>query len=186
MRALIVYASKHGHTQRVAEHIGDVMRSAGADCHVREVTEVPRDVLPHAADMVVIAGSVYFGKHAKTLERFVTAQRANLAKTRTAFISVSGSARSEESMPIAQQSANAFLAKTGWTPNRVALFAGGEPYTRYGFFTRFIMKKINKDHGRVVDTKRDYDFTDWNAVTRFALELAGKDVRAREPELALL
>jgi menaquinone-dependent protoporphyrinogen oxidase len=186
MRVLIVYASKYGQTQRIAEHIADVMRSAGEEAFVREASDLPRDIVPHAADLVIAAGSVYFGKHAKALERFVIKQRASLAKTRTVFISVSGAARSVDSMSVAEENAKKFLAKTGWTPDRIALFAGGEPYTRYGFFTRFIMKKINRERGVTVDTKKDYDFTDWNAVTRFARELVGKDVEVREPDLALL
>lgn len=185
MRVLIVYASRHGQTRRIAEHIADVMRSAGDDPFVRKVSALPRDIVPHAADLVVIAGSVHFGRHAKALERFVAGQRASLAKTRTAFVSVSGAARSVESMPLAEENAQKFLATTGWLPDRIALFAGGEPYTRYGFFTRLIMKKLNRERGVVVDTRRDYDFTDWDAVTRFARELMGKDTEAREPELAL-
>jgi menaquinone-dependent protoporphyrinogen oxidase len=186
MRVLIVYASKHGQTQRVAMHLADELRACGAETFALEVSELPRDVMPHAADLVIVASPVYYGKHDKAIERFVIRQRPSLAKTRTAFVSVSGAAKSAESMPAAEEAVRLFLETTGWTPDRVAKFAGGEPYTRYGFFTRFIMKKIARDHGRVVDTKRDYDFTDWNAVTRFARALAGKDVDAREPELALL
>jgi flavodoxin len=53
MRALIVYASKHGHTQRVAEHMAGVLRGAGAEASVFEVRDVPRDI---AADLVIVAG----------------------------------------------------------------------------------------------------------------------------------
>jgi menaquinone-dependent protoporphyrinogen oxidase len=95
MRALIVYASKHGHTQRVAEHMAGVLRGAGAEASVFEVHDVPREI---AADLVIVAGSVYFGKHARALERFLIARRASLAKTRTAFVSVSGSARSADAV----------------------------------------------------------------------------------------
>ena len=186
MRVLIVYASKHGQTSRIAEYIADVVRSAAAEPHVLEVSRVPRDIAPHAADVVIVAGSVYFGKYAKALECFVIAQRENLAKTRTAFVSVSGSARSEETRAIAEQNANAFLNRTGWKPDRVQLFAGGEPYTRYGFITRFVMKQINRKLGRIVDTRRDYDFTDWSAVSQFAREMVGKRAEVGKPEPALL
>jgi len=185
MRVLIVYASKHGQTRRIAEHIADVVRTCGAEPFALEVSNVPRDVVPHAADVVIIAGPVYFGKHAKALERFVVAQRENLARTRTAFVSVSGSARSEETRAVAEEAANAFLTLTGWRPDRVELFAGGEPYTRYGFITRFVMKRLNQKHGRIVDVKRDYDYTDWNAVSHFARQMVAKDVGVREQELAL-
>src|SRR6185369_4136015 len=57
MRVLIVYASKHGHTQRVAEHMAGVLRGAGAETAVFEVSGAPRELV---ADLVIVAGSVYF------------------------------------------------------------------------------------------------------------------------------
>ena len=186
MRVLILYSSKHGQTQRIAEHIADITRSDGAETFLFQVGSEPRDIAPHIADVVVLAGSVYFGRYPKALEHFVIGQRANLAKTRTVFVSVSGSARSEEGRALTREYVNAFIAKTGWSPDSVELFAGGEPYTRYNFVTRFIMKRLARKQGRLVDTKCDYDFTDWNAVSRFARGLTGKDVLIREPELAML
>lgn len=173
MRILIVYASRHGQTQRVAERLARVARESGAEAHLFEVSALPRNIAPHMCDVVVLASPVYFGKHHKAIERFATGQRTNLAKVKSVFVSVSGAARSPESRAIAEENANAFLGKTGWAPDRVELVAGGEPYKKYGFFTKFIMKRLNRKMGRDVDTTRDYDFTDWNAVDRVGRELAG-------------
>jgi menaquinone-dependent protoporphyrinogen oxidase len=38
--------------------------------------------------------------------------------------------------------------------------------------TRLVMRYIAKRAGGPTDTSRDYDFTDWNALARFAGEFA--------------
>jgi menaquinone-dependent protoporphyrinogen oxidase len=171
MRILIVYASRHGQTRKITQRIADVAEAEGAEVHLFEVSEVPREVLPHSCDLVILAGALYFGRHQKKLERFASAQRTNLAKVRTAFVSVSGAARTAEGRPVAVEAAQSFVTRTGWTPDRIELVAGGEPYTRYGFFTRHFMIRYSRKLGRIVDPKCDYEFTDWEQVDRFAREL---------------
>ena len=84
-----------------------------------------------------------------------------------------------ESMGDARAAAEKFTEQTGWHPARVELVAGALVFTQYNFFTRHLMKLIAKHHGRTeLDTSRDYDFTDWDAVERFAREFA------RSPALA--
>jgi menaquinone-dependent protoporphyrinogen oxidase len=184
MRCLIVYASRYGQTERVARRIGDVMQSCGAEVHVYEVSAVRPDVAIASCDVVVLAGSVYFGKHAKKLVRFAAAQQTSLAKVKSVFVSVSGAARTAAGLQTAEESARAFLAKAGWTPTQVELVAGGEPYTKYGFLTRWFMVQHARRLGRTVDPRRDYDFTDWDSIDRLARSLAG--VPQREIELALV
>ena len=46
--------------------------------------------------------------------------------------------------------------------------AGRLAYTQYGFLTRFIMKWIARRQGGPTDTTRDYEFTNWDNVTRLA------------------
>ena len=62
------------------------------------------------------------------------------------------------------------VAETGWRPHRVELVAGALPYTRYNFLVRFVMRRIARKEGGDTDTSRDYEYTDWSAVERFALE----------------
>jgi menaquinone-dependent protoporphyrinogen oxidase len=50
--------------------------------------------------------------------------------------------------------------------------AGALPYTRYNFLVRFLMKRIARKAGGPTDTSRDYDFTDWAALDRFAAAFA--------------
>jgi len=61
-----------------------------------------------------------------------------------------------------------FLAATGWQPDVVKIVAGALPYTRYNWFTRVAMKRIVRKAGGDTDTSRDYEYTDWDDVRRFA------------------
>lgn len=182
MRVLIVYASRHGQTRKISERIAEVTRADGAEVHLFEVSALPRELVPQSCDTVVLAGSVYFGRHQKKLERFAAGQRVNLAKVRSVFVSVSGAARVAEGRQMAMDNAQAFVARTGWKPDRIELIAGGEPYTRYGFFTRLFMVRYTKKLGRTVDPRRDYEFTDWEQVDRLAHELTA--IHAPVPESA--
>ena len=65
-----------------------------------------------------------------------------------------------------------FVAETGWLPARMFPVAGALAYSRYNFLVRFIMKRIARKEGAPTDTSRDYEFTNWDAVDRFAGELA--------------
>ena len=57
--------------------------------------------------------------------------------------------------------------------------AGALKYTEYDFFKRLIMKMISKREGRSTDTSRDYEYTDWNAVTKFVTDFADKVVQSQ-------
>ena len=70
------------------------------------------------------------------------------------------------------------VAETGWHPRRVELVAGALPYTRYNFLVRFVMRRISRKEGGDTDTSRDYEYTDWGAVDRFAAEFV-REVSAR-------
>lgn len=62
-----------------------------------------------------------------------------------------------------------FVQETGWHPGKVGLFAGALLHTKYGFFTRWMMKRITRGKGSPdLDTSRDYVYTDWESVKRFA------------------
>jgi menaquinone-dependent protoporphyrinogen oxidase len=72
----------------------------------------------------------------------------------------------------AQAVVDAFLDQTQWRPALTALVAGALPYTRYGFWKRFLMKRIARSHGDPIDTSRDHELTDWRALEAFARQAA--------------
>jgi menaquinone-dependent protoporphyrinogen oxidase len=55
----------------------------------------------------------------------------------------------------------------GWHPTLIKVVAGALPYTKYSFFTRWIMKRIVSEAGGDTDTSRDYEYTDWKDLRDF-------------------
>ena len=51
-------------------------------------------------------------------------------------------------------------------------FTGAVAYTRYGWWYRWYLKRISRRKGLPTDTSRDWDFTEWSEVERFAEKLA--------------
>lgn len=163
-RLLIVYASRYGQTEKIARRIAHI--ADGTDVHTDVVSVANAHHFPlEEYDFLIVAGSVYFGRHNRKLEDFVRQELAVISTMEAAFVSVSGS--KDEAF------VHDFARRTGWVPEIHAIFGGGEPYTKYGFFTRMLMRSIAKKHGRAVDVRQDYEFTDWDAVDRFARDFIG-------------
>ena len=171
---LIVHASKYGQTAKIADRIANVMRVEGADTVVMRADEVPVTIDLTGFAGVIVGAPVLVGKHPKPARRFVIAQRATLDHLPTAFYSVSNSAAGKElsHQVAAQRMISEFLEATKWRPTRTASFAGAVAYTKYGPFTKWIMKRISLKAGGPTDTTRDHELTDWSVVDRFAREFS--------------
>lgn len=164
---VIVYASRYGQTEKIATRIADVARASGATASVFPVDGVP-DAALDSCDAAIIAGGVYLGGHDAKLARFVRANLQRLMHVRSAFVSVSGAANEKE---IADGYVRKFLKKTAWTPDATLNAGGGYALSRYGIFARFMMRRIIAARG--LDSSRDHEFTDWEAVEAFAREFVG-------------
>jgi menaquinone-dependent protoporphyrinogen oxidase len=71
-----------------------------------------------------------------------------------------------------QRMIDLFIKTTGWRPARTLAAAGALKYSQYNLLIKFFMRRIARTMGAPIDTSRDYDFTDWTAVDRFAAEIA--------------
>ena len=67
-----------------------------------------------------------------------------------------------------------FVEQTGWTPARATTFAGALQYREYDFATRLLMRLLMRRMHHPTDASRDYDYTDWDAVDRWAHEFAAR------------
>jgi len=114
------------------------------------------------------------GRFEPEMMRFVKRYLAELRRIPTVFLAVSLAAfnagRPCEKRAAAQTTVEkttaAFFAQTGWTPSRIEAVAGALSYSRYGFLTRWIMKRIAGKEGLPVDTTQDYEFSDWPRLDR--------------------
>jgi menaquinone-dependent protoporphyrinogen oxidase len=116
--------------------------------------------------------------------RFVREHRQLLEKIPSAFFSVglAVASRTHDGAAQSRGIVDKFLTATGWHPERVELVAGALPYSKYNFLVRFVMRRISAKEGGDTDTSRDYEYTDWSSVDRFARELVQGAVFARPAE----
>lgn len=183
---LIVYGSGHGQTARIAERLAAALTTRGHRVTVWKGDQLPAEVRLDGFAACVVAGSVRYGRHQRCLREFARRHSARLNEMPSAFLSVCGALIGSwaEGPEESRKYIARFLDETGWRPPLVRAFAGALAYTRYGPFTRWVMKLISRRTGRPTDTSRDWDFTDWDAVDRLAAELASR-FGVRERNLAL-
>lgn len=168
----IIYASTEGQTRRIAEHMARSVRAAGHQALVLDFRELYGGP-PPAAGGIIIGASVHVGHHPEELESWIREHREALESGPSAFFSVSLSAAGAQ--PGAKVEAGEyisdFLNRTGWHPDTATAFAGALRYTRYGWFKRMLMRFIASRSGSTdLDTHRDYEYTDWEAVERFVTD----------------
>lgn len=176
-------ATTEGQTRRIAAEIAATLRAQGfvSDVHCLSDSMPPVDWLNVRG--VVVGASVHMGRHQKVALDFATREASHLSARPSAFFSVSLSAASKNPAEVdaARGLATNFLRQTRWQPNRVLSVAGKLAYSKYGFVTRQLLRLIAWREGAPTDTSRDYEFTDWNAVRQFALDVATDVTRETSP-----
>lgn len=179
---LVLYATREGHTELIAEHLRETMSSRGVAAHIVDAAQLPGNFRLEDYHGALIAASVHVQHHEKEVTHFVKQHREQLESMPTVFLSVSlseaGAENPENSLEQRNKSAadvqrmiDRFLAETRWCPSRITAVAGALLYTKYNFLIRFIMKRIAAHEGGGTDTTRDYDYTDWAALDRLVDEL---------------
>lgn len=181
MSLLLVYASTYGQTEAIVRRIAVVAGGQGATVTLVAADRLRGRLEIAPGSLVVIAGSVKWGRHQRSIVRFVRRHRDALTAADTVFVSVSGAASAPAGLAQAREYADKFVADTGWTPGATALFAGGMAFSRMNWLMRRIMIVSDRRAGRMRDPSRDYDYTDWDEVDRFARELASRAVREPLP-----
>jgi menaquinone-dependent protoporphyrinogen oxidase len=172
MTLLVVYASSYGQTERIARRIAETAKREGATVTLAPVESLRQPLAIGDAGRIVVAGSVKWGKHQKTLVRFVRRNRVALGAAETTFVSVSGAAGSEAGLAHAREYVDTFIAKTRWMPSAVELMPGGMAFSKFGWLTRRLVIASDRKLGIVREPTSDYDYTDWEAVDRLAVRLA--------------
>jgi len=186
-RFLIVYGTHHGQSAQIAQHIAQVLQSAGTTMLVNGM-DVPRSLSPGEFDGVIVGGSVQFNRHQRFLSQFVREHRDALNAMPSAFFSVSGAGAGHSDAERAQANGYIaeFLRETGWHPTSAASFGGAIAYTRYNPILRLVMRRIAAQKGQPTDTSRDHSFTDWTHVERFTTAFLSTVAQAPERHLHAL
>lgn len=174
-RILVLFASIDGQTARIAARIGERLAAAGHFVTQLEAGAPQLAKALGASDALVVGGGIRYGHHSRALQAAVRAHRAIIAARPGAFFSVCLTAGGPGARPAAAARYVAdFLAITGWAPLASASFAGALRYSKYNLFTRLLMRLIVGVAGGDTDASRDYEYTDWREVERFADEFAAR------------
>jgi len=142
------------------------------------------DLSSGSYDGLILAASVYRGRHEREMVRFVRKNFGALMSRPSAFLSVSmsqagvelsGATPEQRAVHASnvQQMLERFYKETDWRPKYVRAVAGAVLYTKYNFLVRFMMKRISKQAGGSTDTSQDHEYTDWAALDRFSEEFEG-------------
>ncbi len=172
-RALVVYASTHGHTAKIAARLAQAMRTDDLAVDVLDVADA-QDADLGSYDVVVVGASLHKEHHQRAIADWVAERHVALEQRPAVFFSVSLSAAddSDESRAATRRCIEEFCEQTGWTPGQTEAVAGCLQYREYDLFTRQIMRLLMRHMGRPTDASQDYDYTDWDAVDRLGLRIA--------------
>lgn len=182
---LVVYATREGHTRKIAEHVAATIRGRGDEVDVVDAAQLPASFDAKKYAGAVLAASVHLGRHEHEMFTFARTYRADLERIPTAFLSVSlAEANVENSTAPYDRRAEAaqdvkklvdvFCSRTGLHPTRVWPLAGALLYTHYGVIEKIVMRMIAKRAGGDTDTSCDHEYTDWKGLERFVSTMAAE------------
>jgi menaquinone-dependent protoporphyrinogen oxidase len=171
--ALIVYATREGHTRHISAHIAQRLADQNRPFVLVDADHTTEALNLARFSVVILAASLHAGKHEREMVRFVRTHLSGLQHMETLFLSVSLSETTVENLAAppeeraeaksdVQQAIDEFLQETCWHPTQIAAVAGALLFSRYNFVLRFLLKRIAKKAGVPADTSRDYEFTDWH------------------------
>ena len=170
MEDLIIYSSTDGQTKRICETIKDhlALNDRIKIVSLNEVNKVNLEKIKK----IIIGASIRYGRHNRKVQDFVIKNKHILETKKTAFFSVNVVARKEEkSTPETNPYVKKFLAKTKWKPDKVAVFGGKVDYPNYNFINKNVIRFIMMITNGPTNTDNSYEFTNWEMVKKFALEL---------------
>jgi menaquinone-dependent protoporphyrinogen oxidase len=154
----MIYATREGQTQRIAEHLAAVIHARGISADLVHAGDLPMGFSLDRYAAAIVAAPVHRQRHEPEMVDFVKQHVAQLERISNVFLSVSLSqagvedknappGRRVQAAVDVQRMIDAFLAETGWNPERVKAVAGALAYTKYNFLLRFVMKHIAKQVG---------------------------------------
>lgn len=182
-RALILYATREGQTGKVAVRIAERLRALGVDAQVVNAGHVSEAQSVDLAgfDLLVFGASMHAGGLERELIEFMDTHAALIeSKPRAFFLVLLSAAASEHSLreqwladarrKLDEQLAVKFVD--------VEMIAGALRYSKYSRPLKWMMRRIARQAGEDTDTAKDYEYTDWQQVERYADGLA-RSCRAR-------
>ena len=156
---LLVYASRFGSTQEVAETVAATLREAGLEVDLQPMQEVKS---LDRYDAVVLGAAIYNAKWNAEAHQFVSRHQDTLTQLPVAIFTLGPLSASEAAKRNSRRQLDSELAKYSWLkPVAVEIFAGKYDPSKPGlnFFERFLPAR---------------DYRNWDAIRAWANELSAQ------------
>ena len=158
MTVLVAYASKHGSTQGIAEHISEKLRQLGKETDVRSI-DTANDIRSYEA--FVIGSAIYYGSWMKEATEWVKRNQSILAN-RPVWLFSSGPLGTEVKDAEQQPKEMADFQKT-IKPRDDRVFFGAIDHNKLSFTERMVLKAVRAHEG---------DYRDWEAIDAWSEGIA--------------
>jgi menaquinone-dependent protoporphyrinogen oxidase len=151
---LVAYASKHGATEGIAQHIARSLNEAGREADARSVTDVHEFGAP---DAVVIGSAVYAGSWRKEAVEFVESHADELARLPVWLFS--SGPLGEQVADDEEQPRQLAEIRARISPRGHKMFFGDLDAGKLSFGERMMVKAVKAPEG---------DFRNWDAIRDWA------------------
>jgi menaquinone-dependent protoporphyrinogen oxidase len=150
MKVLVAYATRYGSTAEVADKIGEVMRSKGAEVDVRDIKEKPD---PAGYDAAVVGGAVYIMMLNGKTKGFVAKHKKTLRNIPVAYFVVCGTLKDDTPENRVKIGNKLNPMKKKVAPVDVGLFGGA----------------LDPAKGpKMMADEPAFDYRDWDAITAWS------------------
>lgn len=171
MKTLILYFTTDGQTKRIADKLAQEI-SHEVELISLQAQEVDFSEKLANADQIVLGASIRYGHFNDLVYQFIEQHHQVLNQKPSAFFSVNLTARkANRKTPETNVYTRKFLAKIKWKPTQVEVIAGALLYPRYTLFDRLCIQLIMKLTKGETDASKEYEYTDWQQVSRFGQRL---------------
>ncbi len=172
-RFLVLYATREGQTAKVAGGIAGHLTAAGAEVSLVDAANILSvEALELARfDRLVFGASMHAGGLEKELVDFVNGHEDGIrSHARSLFVVLLSAAAKDPALreEWLGDARNKIEAQLRVSFEHVEMIAGALRYSQYPLPLRWMMRRIARKAGEDTDTSRDYEYTDWEQVRRYA------------------
>ena len=173
---LIAYATREGQTEKIARQLAQHFRDAGAATTIINAADAEATASADldGFDLVVFGASMHAGGLEKELIRYMAVNKEQIERMKRSFFLVLLSAATKDQDLRARSLEEARRNMEARLPipfPDTEMIAGALMYSRYSPPVKWIMKRIARKSGGDTDTSKDYEYTDWEQVERYAQRL---------------
>lgn len=176
LNVVVLYATREGQTQKVAARLAQHLREYGADVRLMnaKAADSTEDLVLSTFDLLVFGASMHAGGLERELVDYVNRHSQEIAGQRRSFFLLLLSAATRDADLRSRWLADAhdkLCAQLEVAFDDTEFIAGALAYSRYSLALKWVMKRIARQAGEGTDTSRDYEYTDWAQVRRYAERL---------------